>query len=193
MIVTKYFVGDSDGQTQLSQASVYPDALRIIVRDCAGPEKLAHMGINDDWSETLNPSDGFDHRTLQAAHDILAATWRFRHASWFRQSWPQPADIPPDFPIWDKMQPGRAADWLRDLENETKSWRQGGVGFSFPHSYEINPHLADLVVRILENQKTPVGYRAQKQLAWELVNRFKDVPWKQLRVNWVKYEYEASL
>ena len=93
MIVTKYFVGDSKGQAQQLQASVYPDALRIIVRDCAGQEKLAHMGLNDNWGETLNPSDGFDHRTLQAAHDILAATWRFRHASWYWERW-HPPDVP---------------------------------------------------------------------------------------------------
>ena len=193
MIVTKYFVGDSDGQTQRSQASVYPDALRIIVRDCAGQENLARMGLNDDWSETLNPSNGFDHQTLQAAHDILAATWRFRHASSFRQRWHQSADIPPDLPIWDMIEPGRPADWLRDLEAETKSWRQGGFGLEVSVSYQRNPRLADLVVRILENQKTPVGYRAQMQLAWELVNRFKDVPWDQLWLSSVKSDYEALL
>ena len=186
MFVRKYFVGDSDGQTQRSQASVYPDALRIIVKGCVGQEKLAHMGLSDDWSETLNPSDGF--HPLRAAHDILAATWRFGHASSFRQSWPQP-DIPLDFPIWDTMKPGRADYWLRWLKSETKSWRHGGFGLEVSGSYQRpnprladlvvrpNPRLADLVVRILENQNTLVGDRAQAQLDWELVNRFKDVPW----------------
>ena len=188
MIVTKYFVGDSEGQTQQLQSSVCSDALRII-GDCAGREKLAHMGLSDDWSETLNPSDGFDH-PLQAAHDILAAAWRFRHASWYWERW-HPPDVPLDVPLWDIIPQSRPDHWLKGLENETKSWRQGGVGFSFPYSYERNPHLADLVVRILENQKTPVGYRAQMQLAWELVNRFKDVPWDQLWLSSVKSDYEA--
>lgn len=179
MIPEIYFVGDSEGRTQQLQSSVCPDALGIIVRDCVGQEKFAHMSLSDDWSETLNPSDGFDH-PLQAAHDILAATWRFRHASWYWERW-HPPGVPLDFPLWDMIPRRRPADeWLGDLENETKSWRHGGVGFSFPPSYEWNPHLADLVVRILENQNTPVGDRAKKQLAWELVNRFKDVPWSDL-------------
>ena len=191
MIVRKYFVGDSEGQTQQLQASVCSDALRII-GDCAGREKLAHMGLSDDWSETLNPSDGFDH-PLQAAHDILAAAWRFRHAYWYWERW-HPPDVPLDVPLWDTRQPRRAAHWLKGLENETKSWRQVGEGFSY--SYESNPHnphLADLVVRILENQNNSVGCRAKKQLAWELVNRFKDVPWDQSWLSSVKSDYEALL
>ena len=183
MIISTYFSGDNDEQTQLLQHDVYHDALRIIVRNCEGQARLAHMVLYDDWGERWNPSRGYDHRTLQTAHDFLAATWRFRHASWIGQ-YRLPLDS-----LWDEEPPDFAAHWLEWLENEVKSWNE--ISSWFSGSDDRNARLIRLVVRILENQNIPVGYRAEKKLAWELINRFDDVPWERRLADSVRSAYDA--
>ena len=195
MIVTTRFDGDTGDyidQVQWAQHDVYHDALRIIVRNCMGQAKLAHMVLYDDWRERWNPSDGFDHRTLQVAHDILAAVWR-RHAFATRLV-PLPFDgrqFPLPFEdVWDGDGPNFAERWLKWLEDEVKSWNY--VNFWIWDSDDHNARLIRLVVRILENQNIPVGYRAETELAWELISKFQYVvPWERNFADAARSAYEA--
>ena len=190
-----YFDGDGGDyvdQVQWSQHRVYDDALKIIVRNCEGQAKLAQMVLYDDWGERWEWIELQDHRTLQVAHDMLAAAWRYRHA-FETKLFPLPFDGR-QFPLpfeewWDGDGPNFAGRWLAWLDNETKSWREGR--FWFTDSDDRNARLIRLVVRILENQNNPVGYRAESNLAWEILNRFKDVPWRRSWANAVKSDYEA--
>ena len=195
MIVTTCFDGD-DGdyidRVQLPQQDVYHDALEIIVRNCRGQVKLALMVLYDDWRERWYPSGEFDHRTLRAAHDILAAAWRSRHAFETRVV-PLPFDgrqYPLPFEeLWDGGGPNFVERWLEWLDNETKSWHEGR--FWFWTADDRNVRLIRLVVRILGNQNIPVGYRTEKVLAWELINRFDDVPWDRRLADSVRFDYDA--
>ena len=195
MIVTTLFDGDTGDyldQVQWAQHDVYRDALRIIIRNCEGQAKLAHIILYDDWRERWNPSRVYDHRTLQTAHDILAAAWRSKHAFETRVV-PLPFNgrqFPLPFAeVWDGDGPNFAGRWLAWLENEVKSWHEGS--FWFLDSGDHNARLIRLVVRILENQNIPVGYRAETELAWELLNRFRNVPWERRLENEVWSAYEA--
>ena len=151
MIVGGRYPGDS---VELSnrQQDVYHHALRKMIDGCrkqyAGPYSLA--GI-----ERPTQSNGdVDHRTIQQAHDILAAAWRFvanplEPTFGFKRS--DAADI-------------SMSGWLIWLEQEIASWASD----------------ADLVPTfrtILENQNEEAGYAAERRLAELLYARFHRVPW----------------
>ena len=66
------------------QNDVYGQALWIIVRQCNLYAEFARRVLDDADHSEWGTVESFDHRTLQGAHDLLAAVWRFRND--FRQS-----------------------------------------------------------------------------------------------------------
>jgi hypothetical protein len=156
MSVRSLFDGDDDLQTAWEQHDVYGEALGVILRECRHFISLA-----SDLLDTQKPIPGIgdlkvDHRTLQEAHDILAAVWRHRTNS-----------VQPELfgPIADKSSPKQA--WLSWLQDELRTW-------------DSDPHLIRLTWSIIENQNVKIGYDAEAALSEALFNRYRDVPWKRL-------------
>jgi hypothetical protein len=99
--------------------------------------------------------DTYDHRTIQAAHDVLAAVWRYRTNS-----------VQPGLPLGrtERDAPMGTQGWLPWLRAEVDGWRN-------------QPRLIALVLTILANQNNPPGYKAEEQLERLLRERHADVPW----------------
>ena len=162
MWVGSCFRGDSDNDVMWVQHGVYHQALGIITGTCQEYMNFAHRILDDRWEE-WDFITRFDHRTLQNAHDTIAAAWRFRCLDAAKQmelSFDKEPGGEPDF----------VSHWLNWLQGEVKSWKN-------------SPYLVRLVVKILRNQNEPAGYRAEADLNWELVLRYGDVPWEQSRID----------
>lgn len=156
MIVAPFFEDDWNQALRWIQHDAYDDALRIIVGTCrehvASAMSLLQVGWPKQWPTELR----FDHRTIQGAHDILAAAWR--HSTTPAQT-VLPLSAPPA-PVADA-----AIDWLKWLRAEIRSWRE-------------EPRLVALVFTILANQNQPAGYQAEEELSEHLRYRFAAVPWR---------------
>ena len=154
MIDGNCFDGDDDDAVAQLQHDVYREALRIIVSTCNQYAVFARGVLNDtrhlDWGTVRT----FDHRTLQGAHDLLAAAWR--HRSDYRQ---------PELPFEAEEALSHVKEhWLRWLQQEVTDWL-------------TQPKLIRLVQVILTNQNTAPGYTAEVQLSLEILERFYEVPW----------------
>lgn len=160
MIVGHYFEDDVDTKLQWAQHDVYRDALRIIVTICDDLALFARRLLEDEahkgWGETTR----YDHRTLQMAHDLIAATWRYRFAP-SERSFPF-AETNLEFSADASAMRG----WLAWLKNEMWSWVNA-------------PNLVRSVQIILTNQNEEQGYDAEKNLHRDLIRYYSDVPWEQ--------------
>lgn len=108
--------------------------------------------MNDTEHHNWGQVETFDHRTLELAHDLIAAAWRFKNDS-RQESLPFPEAIPPP-----------EALWLKWLQAETSAW----IGA---------PKLVRSVQLILTNQNKPIGYLAESHLSLGIMDRFDSVPW----------------
>ena len=154
MIVGPFFDDDVDMEIAWKQHDVYSDALWIIVSQCNRYTEFARRLLdNADLPEWV-AVDSFDHRTLQHAHDLLAAVWRFRKN--LRQL--QLPFVPED--SRNEVQ----TLWLAWLRREVAAWID-------------NPDRIRWVCMILANQNTPLGYMAESQLSLNIIDGFPDVPW----------------
>ena len=155
MIVGSLFRGDEDTDVMWLQHDVYGEALGIITSICQEYTHLAHRILDywDGWE--FIPS--FDHRTLQYAHDVIAATWRFRGLPQIRQ-----IALLIDRKVVEE--PNFQRHWLNWLDVEVRSWMH-------------DPYLIRFVVKILRNQNNPTGYQAEDDLKLILAQRYDDVPW----------------
>lgn len=147
MIVGCSFEGDSI-ELAWKQHEVYGEALHIIVSSIyEHPKRAAEMlGLANHHV----PAEARDHRTMQMAHDILAAAWR--HQS-------EPADMFAEKP--DQSMYG----WFCWLRAECDSWHR-------------SPEIVRLFLTIFENQNNDVGYAAEDALSRALLLRFDKVPWE---------------
>ena len=166
MYVFPFFEGDVDMEVAWKQHDVYPQALRVIVSRCNLYAEFARLALNDTDHPEWGTIESFNHRTLQHAHDLLAAVWRFRHD--FRQlALPfvrkEPLDEAPR--LW--------LDWLR---REVAGWIR-------------YPDRVRLVQLILTNQNERRGHMAEAQLSLNIIDGFTDVPWHR---KW-REAYEDSL
>ena len=122
MIVSTYFDGDGDLDlhVQWLQHDVYSEALGIISRTCQGHIRNAHALL--DYWEGWELVERFDHRTLQLAHDLLAAVWRFRYEMKFRQ-YELPFEV--QKPLFEQPrgdEPDFVGRWLTWLQEQVDSW-----------------------------------------------------------------------
>ena len=156
MWVVPRFDGDVDMEVANKQHDVYGQALGIIVRQCNLYAEFARRFLDDADHSEWDTVESFDHRTLQGAHDLLAAVWRFRNN--FRQS---------ELPFVDKNFLDEVQQlWLDWLRHEISNWLH-------------RPKRVRWVQLILTNQNKPLGYIAEAQLALNIINGFSDVPWNQ--------------
>jgi hypothetical protein len=169
MIVVRPFLGDDDTAIARRQHDVYWDALRVIVSGCNELTRFARTLLDDtshpDWGEV----GSYDHRTLQGAHDFLAAAWRFRIE--MRQ---------PELRLEGAREPlaNQTPEevWLEWLQREVQTWVEA-------------PELVRYVQLILANQNEPKGYVAEDRLGLALLDRFSDVPWRST----FRVAYQAAL
>ena len=139
-------------------------------RSSLGPA-IGSRGSRAGYCTTRNTRIGgkevrLDHRTVQGAHDLLAAAWRFKND--LRQG---TLAFEPQISVEDVPQL-----WLQWLQKETESWVE-------------TPWIVRWVQIMLRNQNQSLGYKAEAELCLEILNRFEDVPWlAELRAG-----YEADL
>ena len=160
MWVAPLFEGDGecDSFVMWRQHDVYESALRIIVPTCQEYERFARAMLDVGTGHECVTS--VDHRTLQDAHDLLAAVWRFRWELRLRQF-----ELPSEEVTLEEPQFG--SHWLEWLGSEVRSWIR-------------RPSLVQSVLDILHNQHSPEGYEAEARLAWEFVGVYYNVPWTTL-------------
>ena len=136
------------------QHDVYWEALGIIVITCNRFARFAVAVLDDSKHGNWGQVERFDHRTLQTAHDLLAAVWRCSNYSRERiLPFDQSETAAPPMETW--------LEWLRI---EMESWIH-------------EPQLVRLVQLVLTNQNNPPGYEAETSLARLIRNRFSSVPW----------------
>jgi hypothetical protein len=148
------FLGDDDTAAAWKQHDVYNRALRVIVLACNRYARAAKIILDDNQNGQFGEIEGFDHRTMQWAHDLIAAAWRFEFCN------PQ-LSLP--F-IYENEEISMEDRWLTWLSIEVDSWI---------HS----PRLIRLVQLILCNQNEPEGYAAESLLGLAILDRFWKVPW----------------
>ncbi|MBA3810819.1 MAG: hypothetical protein H0X27_04070 [Caulobacteraceae bacterium] len=114
MIVGGRFEGDDDEWTQFVQHDAYGVALAMIVDACRQYARFARaVGAGADrLLDSFLARSSFDHRIIQPAHDLLAATWRARDG------------IAPTLPFGseEERRRERRNAWLAWLEGEVASW-----------------------------------------------------------------------
>jgi hypothetical protein len=155
MIVGYLFDGDHDDHAKWEQHDAYREALAAIVSICREHVTMAVNLLQVDWPARWPREDQLDHQALQDAHDLLAATWRFRiDASQLR------------LPFRENRQQDQTPmqAWIFWLRAEVDSWRHA-------------PWLTDKIMTILAEQNTPAGQDVAESLAEQLRERFRDVPW----------------
>ena len=149
MIVGSIFDGDNDIALQWQQHDCYREALGIIAHGWRGHYSNAAIMLGQD---TVALPERFDHRTLQAAHDFLAAWWRWKHNR--------------HDPYFERLEPATVDDWLQWLRQEVAMWPA------------YMPHITRWVAQVLLNQNADVGYSAEDNLLQELKDNYKGMPEK---------------
>lgn len=160
MIIGPHYHGDDDREMIVLQHDVYHKALGIIVEECRRFYVLANAlaGVKEELPTCENLQ--VDHRTLQNAHDILAAVWRYK-TNCIQLKLPLVDSAGQQLPETKIL---TMNDWLMWLTSEVKSWAD-------------SPWLVRFVWTIIENQNTKPGYDAEESLTEGLYERFRDVPW----------------
>jgi hypothetical protein len=166
VIVGEFFDGDDDTEIARKQHDVYHHGLGILIEGCNRYARFARALLNDAGHEDWGQIRECDHLTLQGAHDLIAAAWRFRHD--LRQG-----SLPLGGASTIVMPETLWLDWLRA---ELARWID-------------SPALVRSVQLILTNQNQPVGYAAESRLCLDILDRFPDVPWK---ATW-RYAFEQDL
>ena len=144
MIICPKFDGDDWLELQRAQHDIYGEALWILNSRCMRGYKssvaMTHS-FDDPIYDTLKEMPArIDHRTLQNAHDHLAAAWRKENRF-----------VQPDLLIQQTMAE-LAGEWLIWLREEVDLW----LG--------QDPLLVRLVCLVLVQQNVKGGYKAEEEL-----------------------------
>lgn len=156
MILGASYAGDDEELMKL-QFGHYWDALPVLIDTISKSYRNACAISGTVVPECGWPAEGgVDHRTIQGAHDVLAARWR--HVV----SPPEPS-----YSFGSVTSPARPelTDWLNWLRAEIRSWAVD------------SPELISLCVRIFQNQNTDAGYEAERQLQALLRGRYSEIVW----------------
>ncbi len=148
MIVSSRFDGDDWDELMWAMHDVYHEGIRILMRDnesAFNSAAILMQAQDDPIKDSLNAHGcRVDHRSLQNAHDYLAAVWRYRNR--FFQ---------PDLLIEDSVEQ-MAQNWLAWLQQEMQIWQR--------HF----PQLVRLVCLIIVQQNVKSGYEAEQALQREM-------------------------
>lgn len=155
MIVSAFFEGDADLEIAKGQHDVYDEALGIIISTTNHFARIAIALLDDRGHQGWGQITRCDDRSLQAAHDLLAAVWRFKNA-------PRQSNLSLNN-IEDGATPEKV--WLNWLRYELSSWID-------------HPSLVRFVQLILANQNQPLGYEAESRLCIAIMDKFSSIPWR---------------
>ena len=165
MVVKDYFYGDNDPSFRVSliQQDVYKSSLRLIVNACLDHMKAGFMLVGQDYPKKWDREFQFDHRTLQLAHDLVAAAWRFDC-------------LETELPLFFQL------DREVVIERKWRSWLQNELGL-----WRDEPAIVRNVIIVLGNQNVENGYHAEDLLTQALVRRFDNVDWHNWLLN-IRYD-----
>jgi hypothetical protein len=135
------------------QHDVYREALEIIVQRTNRFCRAARHVLRDERHSSWGTVVRVDHRTLQVAHDIVAAAWRWMDT-------------------WRNPELGYASRNYETLEEAWLGWLREEVD-----GWIDQPEVIRLVQVILSNQNEDVGYVAETKLGLILIDRFPSVDW----------------
>lgn len=153
MIIGTFYEGDDDLALARMQHDVYGTALGVIMEGSNRFVNFAQLLLDQPRPQGWGTVISCDHRTLQGAHDLLAAAWRF-HVE----------DREPELNLEGRTPETTPQNWLDWLRDEVESWVD-------------NPELVRAVQQILAHQNEGLGYLAESQLCLALLDKFADVPW----------------
>ncbi|NDB68818.1 MAG: hypothetical protein EB015_12595 [Methylocystaceae bacterium] len=152
MIVGNYFAGDENYDLKIVQHDIYYRAIGLMITSC---NNIAEYAAKPDYvlsSEDWGKIDKCDHRTIQFAHDLLAAAYRYKCSVSFETMLSVKIDKPKDH-------------WITWSSIEVQSWWK-------------TPNLLQNFLIIMACQNEPYGYLAETRLCLGLLDRFPDVPWE---------------
>jgi hypothetical protein len=151
MIVGSRFPGDDDHHTMGLQHDCYGEALvimhRTVFEALIGAYTLLAIAPPEKVLSAARQS--FDHRTVQAAHDHLAAYWRAQTGRTY-----------PSLPLAETEDQDTISSWLAWLQVTTSQWPRCDVS------------LAQMFSAAIVHANTPEGYRAEQGLASALATRY---------------------
>jgi hypothetical protein len=152
MIVGKSFDGDDNIILSRLQHDVYSEMLGQIFKSARDRYLTAAslVGVEDELSQRLNGMWGFDHRTLQTAHDRIAAYFRFQSP--------------------DSAQLRLGEDDVQYRDRLTREWREflgGEVGELAQHDEYVRA-----VCTAAAFGNTEPGYTAEEKLDQFLTRRY---------------------
>ncbi len=156
MILGQSFEGDDLALAKL-QYEAYWEALRVLNEAVAKCFRNAcHIAGSPVPQDAWPTIWEVDHRTLQRAHDRLAAIWR--HSV-------NPPE--PELAMKDKHfeQPKDIAAWFGWLREQVDNWALH------------DPEVIQLWVSVLQNQNSDPGYLAEDELCIALATRHPQIPW----------------
>lgn len=150
------YAGD-DKELMKLQFDHYWDALRVLSRTVAKCYFNACTISGLPVPETGWPlAEGVDHRTIQTAHDIIAAAWR-HHVSPPEPGYDFESDLSTECrDLWS---------WLNWLSAEIRTWALE------------RPDLIVLFVCVLQNQNNEAGYQAEETLCGYLRGHYSHIEW----------------
>lgn len=97
MIVTSVFPDDHDTSLMFAQHAEYASVIgEWVERSCRAYERAEELcAIRTALGDIARSLQGFDHRTVQGAHDLMAAWYRFRfgRAPLFRDAPADPTEM----------------------------------------------------------------------------------------------------
>ena len=172
MFIGSIFESDDDVNIMRIQHNSYGDALYIIQTGCMrhidmAKSMILHDSNRDNYKEWGHVPNYTDHRTLQWAHDLLAAAWRY---SLITEAIPLVFAPPGKIPYYNSY-------WLSWLRDEIDSW------WRFPE-------MVRAVQIILLNQNMPFANHAEKVLAYWIVYKFDKIPWNSSRLDFNEIHLE---
>ncbi len=148
MIITDKFNGDNWLELQRAQHDIYGEALNILrsenERSYIGATAILRVEDDPIYDSIVSLCHPIDHRSMQNAHDHMAAVWRKKNRY-----------LQPDLLIEATVQ-DMAKDWLEWLRKEVCNW---------PRDY---PWLVRMVCLVIVQQNVKSGYEAEETLKLEL-------------------------
>ena len=151
MLAGNCYSGDNNDTLKRIQFGYCEGSIRSLVSYCWNRYRAAVLltGVPTDLSRRFAKTQTFDRRVLQAAHDRIAAYYRF---AFDRCQIPLPFD---DLPYEDYLTRG----WLRFFSEEAQRLAECD---------EIMP----AVLTAIAYQRTPTGYEAERRLMELLDDRY---------------------
>jgi hypothetical protein len=153
MIVSSCYQGDDNEELRHAQFEVYNSALGILVSRSNRFARTAKRLLETDLPENWGTVSLFDHRTLQMAHDLLAAAWRFAQSRQFELRLDR-----------NSLATDHQCHWLEWLRGQVDEWID-------------SPYLHRHIQQVLANQSSTIGFEAQTNLCRAILTRFPEVPW----------------